>query len=167
MFINALSRGFLWLINMLTPQPSDVLSSIPTDLPIPIDDGACQHLENKLMPDITLPSTDDERVNLSQLTGWNVLFCYPMTGCPGHAIPNGWVQIPGAAGCTPQVCSYRENLAAFKSNHVGVFGVSSQTPETQKEAAIRLELSYPLLSDSMYSFSSAMELPMIEVAGKN
>ena len=86
-----------------------------------------------------------------------------MTGRPGYAIPEGWEQIPGAAGCTLQASSYRERHAEFKRNRVGVYGLSSQTPESQKEAAVRLELSYPLLSDSMYSFSSAMGLPMLEV----
>ena len=88
-----------------------VLHFIPTDLPIPMDDGACQHLENMLMPDISLSSTDDKRINLSQLAGWNVIFCYPMTGRPGFAIPEGWEQIPGAAGCTLQARSYRERHA--------------------------------------------------------
>jgi len=109
------------------------LHSIPTDLPIPMDDGACQHLENMLMPDISLSSTDDKRINLSQLAGWNVIFCYPMTGRPGFAIPEGWEQIPGAAGCTLQARSYRERHAEFKRNRVGVYGLSSQTPESQKE----------------------------------
>lgn len=149
----------------ITPSLPDVLKSIPTDLPIPMDDGACQHLENMLMPDVFLPSTDDKIINPPQLAGWNVIFCYPMTGRPGFNIPEGWVQIPGAAGCTPQVCSYRENHAEFKRNHVGIYGLSAQTPEAQKEASIRLELSYPLLSDSTHSLSSAMNLPMLEVAG--
>lgn len=143
----------------------DVLHTMPTDLAIPTDDGACQHLENMLMPDVSLTTTDDKRINLSQLAGWNVIFCYPMTGRPGFFIPEGWVKIPGAAGCTPQACSYRDNHAEFKRNGIGVYGLSSQTPEAQKEAAIRLELSYPLLSDSTHSLSLAMELPMFEVAG--
>ncbi|SEP44062.1 peroxiredoxin [Nitrosovibrio sp. Nv6] len=148
-----------------TQSLPDVLHSIPADLPIPMDDGACQHLENMLLPDISLSSTDDKRINLSKLAGWNVIFCYPMTGRPGFSIPKGWAQILGAAGCTPQVCSYRDSHAEFKRNRVGVYGLSSQTPEAQKEAAIRLELPYPLLSDSIYSFSSAMELPILEVDG--
>jgi peroxiredoxin len=160
------TRQVFWDIDMQKAQLlPDVLHTMPTDLPIPTDDGACQHLENLLMPDISLSSTDDKRINLSQLAGWNVIFCYPMTGRPGFAIPEGWVQIPGAAGCTPQVCSYQERYAEFKRNGIGVYGLSSQTPEAQKEAAIRLELSYPLLSDSTYSFSSAMGLPMLEAGG--
>ena len=137
----------------------------PLDLPIPLSDDGCLHLENRLMPDIYLPSTVEQSINLSKLSGWNVVFCYPMTGRPGYAIPDGWLKIPGAAGCTSQVCSYRENFAVFKSNGVGVYGVSCQTLEAQHEAAIRLALTYPLLSDSMFLFSMAMKLPMLEVAG--
>lgn len=143
--------------------PPDVLRSIPEDLPIPLNDGACEHLENMLLPDVSLWSTDDQEINLSRLSGWNVIFCYPMTGRPGFAIPEGWIQIPGAAGCTPQVCSYRENHPEFKRNGVGVYGISAQTPEAQKEAANRLELPYPLLSDAAYSLSSAIKLPLLEV----
>ena len=112
----------------ITPAP-DVLLSFPDDLPVPVDDGACEHLQNMLMPDVSLWSTDDQEINISQLSGWNVIFCYPMTGRPGFTIPEGWVQIPGAAGCTPQVCSYRDNLAAFKRMGVGIYGVSTQATE--------------------------------------
>jgi peroxiredoxin len=143
----------------------DVLRSIPAELPIPLDDGACEHLENMQMSDVSLWSTDDQEINLSLLSGWNVIFCYPMTGRPGFAIPKVWVQIPGAAGCTPQVCSYRENHAEFKRNGIGIYGISTQTREAQKEATHRLELPYPLLSDADYSFSSALKLPVFEVGG--
>ncbi len=145
--------------------PQDVLRSIPKDLPIPLNDGACEHLENMLLPDVSLWSTDDQEINLSRFSGWNVIFCYPMTGRPGFAIPEGWVQIPGAAGCTPQVCSYREHHTEFKSSSVGVYGLSTQTPEAQKEAVNRLALPYPLLSDADHSFSSVLKLPLLEVGG--
>ena len=155
-----------WKITLQNIQPpQDVLRSIPKDLPIPLNDGACEHLENMLLPDVSLWSTDDQEINLSRLSGWNVIFCYPMTGRPGFSIPEGWVQIPGAAGCTPQVCSYRENHAELKRNGVEVYGLSAQTPEAQKEAVNRLELSYPLLSDADHSFSSALKLPLLEVGG--
>jgi peroxiredoxin len=146
-------------------HPQDVLRSIPKDLPIPLNDEACEHLEKMLLPNVSLWSTDNQEVTLSSLSGWNVIFCYPMTGRPGFAIPEGWVQIPGAAGCTPQVCSYREHHSEFKHNSVGVYGISTQTPEAQKEAVNRLELSYPLLSDANHSFSSALKLPLLEVGG--
>lgn len=120
--------------------PPDVIFSISADLPIPLDDGACEHLENMLMPNVSLWSTDDQEINLSRLSGWNVIFCYPMTGRPGFSIPEGWVQIPGAAGCTPQACSYRDNHSELKRNGVGVYGISTQTSEAQKEASNRLGL---------------------------
>jgi peroxiredoxin len=145
--------------------PPDVIFSIPIDLPIPLDDGECNHLENMQIPNACLWSTDDQEINLSSLSGWNVIFCYPMTGRPGVPIPEGWVQIPGAAGCTPQACSYRDNHAELKRNRVGIYGISTQTSEAQKEASSRLGLPYPLLSDINHSFSSALKLPMLEVGG--
>ncbi len=128
-------------------------------------DGACEHLENMRIPNVSLWSTDGQDINLSSLPGWNVIFCYPMTGRPGVAIPEGWVQIPGAAGCTPQTCSYRDNHAELKRYGVGVYGISTQTSETQKEASNRLGLPYLLLSDADHSFSSALKLPLLEVGG--
>lgn len=145
--------------------PPDVIFSIPVDLPIPLDDGACEHLENMLLPDVSLWSTDDQEINLSNSSNWNVIFCYPMTGRPGVPIPEGWVQIPGAAGCTSQACSYRDNHTVLKRNGVGVYGISTQISEAQKEASNRLRLPYPLLSDANHSFSSALKLPLLEVEG--
>ncbi len=145
--------------------PQDVIFSIPIDLPIPLDDGACDHLENMPIPNVSLWSTDDQEVNLSSLSDWNVIFCYPMTGRPGVPIPEGWVKIPGAAGCTPQACAYRDNYAELKRNGIGIYGISTQTSEAQKEASNRLGLPYPLLSDANHSFSSALKLPMLEVGG--
>lgn len=148
-----------------TKSPPDVIFSIPADLPLPLDDGACEHLKNMRIPNISLWSTDDQEINLSSLSGWNVIFCYPMTGRPGVPIPEGWVQIPGAAGCTPQACSYRDNHAELKRNGVGVYGISTQTSEAQKEASNRLGLPYPLLSDADHSFSAALKLPLLEIGG--
>lgn len=145
--------------------PPNVIFSIPTDLPIPLDDGACNHLENMQIPNAYLWSTDEQEINLSSLSGWSVIFCYPMTGRPNVPIPEGWVQIPGAAGCTPQACSYRDNHAELKRNGVSIYGISTQTSEAQKEASNRLGLPYPLLSDINHSFSSALKLPMLEVGG--
>jgi peroxiredoxin len=153
------------MIMMQKESPPDVIFSMPQDVSAPLDDGACRHLKNMKMPKVSLWSTDDQQINLSLLSGWNVIFCYPMTGRPGVAIPDRWVQIPGAAGCTPQACSYRENHSEFKSRCVGVFGISAQTSEAQKEASHRLGLSYPLLSDADQSFSFALKLPLLEVDG--
>jgi peroxiredoxin len=146
-------------------SPPDVIFSMPEDVPAPLDDGACVHLKNMKMPKASLWSTDDQQINLSLLSGWNVIFCYPMTGRPGVAIPDGWVQIPGAAGCTPQACSFRDNHSELKRRSVGVYGISTQTSEVQKEAAHRLGLWYPLLSDADHSFCSALKLPLFEING--
>jgi peroxiredoxin len=146
--------------------PSDVLGFVPDDLPIPLYDGACDHLENMSVPKVSLFSTDDQEINLSYLSGWNVIFCYPMTGRPGSPVPTGWINIPGAAGCTPQVCAYRENQPWFKQRGVGIYGVSTQTTDEQKEAVGRLGLPYPLLSDAEYDLVSAIELPVLEVEGR-
>jgi peroxiredoxin len=146
-------------------SPPDVIFSIPGDLSVPLDDGACRHLKNMKMPNVSLWSTDDQQINLSLLPGRNVILCYPMTGRPGVAIPDGWLQIPGAAWCTPQVCSYRDRQSQFKDYGVGVYGISTQTSEAQKEASYRLGLSYPLLSDANHSFSSALKLPLFEADG--
>jgi peroxiredoxin len=164
--VKTLKPEALWIVTMKNLQaPPDIIFSIPADLPIPLDDGACDHLENMQMPNISLWSTEGREINLSSLAGWNVIFCYPMTGRPGVSIPEGWVQIPGAAGCTPQVCSYRDNHAELRRNGVGIYGVSTQTSEAQNEAVNRLGLPYPLLSDADHAFSSALILPLLEVGG--
>jgi peroxiredoxin len=116
-----------------------------------------------LIPDVSLWSTDDQKINLAHLSGWNLIFCYPMTGRPGVAIPEGWLAIPGAAGCTPQACSYRDHHTELKRNGVGVYGISTQTSESQKEASHRLELPYLFLSDADYFLASALKLPLLEV----
>jgi peroxiredoxin len=147
-----------------TQSQPDVISSVFfANLPIPLDDGACEHLENRPMPDISLCSVNDQKINVSRIPGWSVIFCYPMTGGPGISIPEGWVQIPGAAGCTSQTCSFRDNYTELKRHNVSVYGISTQVSETQKEAVIRLNLPYPLLSDSDHSLSSALKLPLLEV----
>jgi peroxiredoxin len=110
-------------------------------------------------------STDHTRINLSQLSGWSVIFCYPMTGRPGRAIPDGWVSIPGAAGCTPQVCSYRDSHSVLKKMGVAIYGISTQSSDEQGEASHRLGLTYPLLSDAEFLFSTALTLPMMQVDG--
>jgi peroxiredoxin len=145
--------------------PPDLTFSIPLDLPKPLDDGACDHLEKLSMPGISLISTEGKKVNLSCLSGWSVIFFYPMTGRPGVAIPEGWADIPGAAGCTSQVCSFTDRHTELKRLGAELYGVSAQTTELQKEASIRLNLSYPLLSDSDHSLSVALKLPVFDAGG--
>ncbi|MCJ1294177.1 hypothetical protein MMC34_005734 [Xylographa carneopallida] len=144
-------------------------STFPSDLPIPQDDGACNHLPDTALPNINLPSTGDlsHFVNLSQLQELTIIFCYPRTGGPNEVVPATWDAIPGARGCTPQACSFRDNLPALKEYGVkNVYGLSTQSTEYQKEVHERLHLPYELLSDEGLAFVEAMRLPTIGWEGK-
>jgi peroxiredoxin len=144
----------------------DVLRSLPADLPEPIDDGACDHLSGVKLPSVKMVSTKNGCVDLSSLTGWVVLYIYPMTGKPGIPVPEGWVETPGAAGCTPQSCSYRDNYSMLQSLGAKVFGISAQTTSDQVEAMDRLMLPYELLSDSSFEFANAIDLPLFEIGNR-
>ncbi|MFB2895958.1 peroxiredoxin [Aerosakkonemataceae cyanobacterium BLCC-F50] len=145
--------------------PKDVLVEVPKNLPAPIDDGACNHLLGLTLPSVNLASTRGKVVNLSEIPGWLVIYCYPMTGKPGRVIPDGWIQIPGAAGCTPQSCSFRDRYSELKALNCQIFGMSTQSTEDQLEAAERLHLPFELLSDAAFEFAEALRLPMFEVEG--
>ncbi len=135
-------------------------------IPEPFDDGSARHLNGRPMPDMALPSTDGGQVNPGRLKGWSVLFFYPMTGRPDVPLPSGWDKIPGARGCTPQACSFRDLSAELADAGVAaVHGVSTQTTEYQREAAGRLRLPFTLLSDSDLRLTVALELPTMEVLG--
>jgi len=144
---------------------STSLSQLPKDLLVPVDDGAAAHLEGQSLPDLALPSTDGATVNLASLGGRWVIYIYPMTGRPGIPLPDGWDGIPGARGCTPQSCSFRDHYAELKSLNTGVFGLSAQTTEYQREARERLHLSFHLLSDSSLRLKQTLRLPTFTVAG--
>lgn len=146
--------------------PSDVLLNVPDNLPVPEDDGACSHLPGKRLPSVELQSTSGIPVNLSSQPGWVVVYCYPMTGRPGIPIPEGWASIPGAAGCTPQSCAFRDSHDGLKSSGVKVYGLSAQFPEDQAEAASRLRLPYELLSDHGLAFATALGLPTFKAGGR-
>jgi peroxiredoxin len=142
------------------------LSSIPPDLPVPENDGACDHLTGRSVPAITLPSTAGGEVNLGTWKGRHVLYCYPRTGQPGVALPGGWDSIPGARGCTPEACNFRDHHAELRALGVaGVYGLSTQDTDYQKEAATRLELTFPLLSDAELKLIRALNLPTFETDG--
>ena len=137
---------------------------LPGELPVPENDGAAAHLEGSTLPEVVLTSTTGEPVTLSKLSGTCVLYAYPMTGSPEVALPDGWDEIPGARGCTPQSCSFRDHMAELKSAGVtDVFGVSTQSTAYQKEAAERLHLPFPLLSDAELVLQGAMNLPTLQV----
>jgi peroxiredoxin len=134
---------------------------LPEDLPIPHDDGACNHLLGLSIPKILLRATNNELVNLSELDGCLVVYCYPMTGRPDKNLPDGWNEIPGARGCTPQSCSFRDHYHELQALNTKVFGLSTQSSEYQKEAKTRLHLPFDLLSDLELQFTNALKLPSL------
>jgi peroxiredoxin len=142
---------------------SNNIYQLPEDLPVPLDDGACDHLKGVSLPSSELPSTAGRVVDLSRLRGRTIVYCYPRTGRPDQALPSGWNQIPGARGCTPQSCAFRDHGAELESLGVQVFGLSTQTTEYQREAAERLHLPFELLSDADLQFTRALTLPTFEV----
>jgi peroxiredoxin len=136
-------------------------------LPVPEDDGAARHLEGARLPDVALPASDGTSVGLGKLAGRTVVFTYPMTGTPGVALPEGWDLIPGARGCTPHTCAFRDLHAELTAAGASaVFGLSTQTAAEQTATAQRLHLPFPLLSDSDLRLARAMTLPVMDVAGK-
>jgi peroxiredoxin len=139
---------------------------LPPNLPRPVDDGAAAHLVGKEMPDVTLLSTQGRLVNLAALQApRTVIYAYPMTGVPGQPLPAGWDEIPGARGCTPQTCAFRESHDQFLRSNIEIFGLSTQTSAYQREMAGRLELPFEVLSDSNYELCDALRLPTFEVNG--
>ena len=141
------------------------LNQLPTDLPIPQDDGAADHLVGMHLPAISLATTTASRFNLGESKGRLVIYCYPMTGQPNVALPDGWDQIPGARGCTPQSCSFRDHHQDLRALGAEVVGLSVQSTEYQQEMADRLHLPFPVLSDDGYQLQHALQLPTFVAAG--
>ncbi|RLS40868.1 MAG: peroxiredoxin [Planctomycetota bacterium] len=141
---------------------------IPNDLPIPIDDGGSDHLPSLHIPSVILRSTDGSDIRLDDFSRNEkvVVYCYPMTGRPGIPLPDGWDAIPGARGCTPQSCNFRDHTADLARLGVRVFGLSTQSTEYQQEAVNRLHLPFNLLSDEGLLFTKALMLPTFEVEGR-
>ena len=139
---------------------------LPSGIPVPQDDGAARHLTGRKLPDLALPATRGGAVNLSLLAGRTVLYIYPRTGVPGVDLPPGWDDIPGARGCTPQSCGFRDHFAELKALGVShLFGLSTQDTDYQREAAGRLHLPFAILSDAKLAFARALGLPTFLVAG--
>jgi peroxiredoxin len=139
---------------------------LPPDIPAPLDDGAARHLTGMRLPDIALAATSGPAVNLSKLAGRTVLYIYPRTGVPGVALPDGWDAIPGARGCTPQSCGFRDHFADLKTLGVAhLYGLSTQTTDYQREAAERLHLPFAILSDADLKLGRAMKLPTFTTSG--
>jgi peroxiredoxin len=137
-----------------------------SEIPAPADDGATRHLAGARMAAAPLPATSGGTVDLSTLHGRVVVYAYPRTGKPGVENPDGWDMIPGARGCTPQSCSFRDHFAELKTLGVDhLFGLSTQDPDYQREAAERLHLPFALLSDERLQLTRAMNLPTFETSG--
>lgn len=139
---------------------------LPSGIPAPQDDGAAAHLTGLRLPDIALPATDGTDVNLARLPGRTVVYIYPRTGVPGQALPEGWDEIPGARGCTPQSCAFRDHFDELRGLGVAqLFGLSTQDTAYQQEAAERLHLPFPILSDERLALTTALTLPTFAAAG--
>ena len=150
----------------MTAQPSQSWTDLPADLPVPVDDGAAAHLPGAALPDIALPGTDGASVSLARLIGRTIVYAYPRTGEPGKANPDGWDQIPGARGCTPQSCAFRDHFAELRRLGVAqLFGLSTQTTAYQTEMAERLHLPFAVLSDDELRLAGALRLPVFEAGG--
>ncbi len=138
----------------------------PSRLPAPVDDGACAHLPGPEMPSLLLPSTGGRLIDLSKRdAARTVVYCYSMTGVPGTPLPEGWDLIPGARGCTPQACAFRDHYQELATFEAELFGLSTQTTAYQREMAERLHLPFEILSDSALTFANALALPAFETGG--
>ncbi|MGH7292440.1 MAG: peroxiredoxin [Myxococcota bacterium] len=150
-------------------------TQLPDDLPVPVDDGAADGLVGIEVPDLALPATHAggssaaaaPGLRLTDLAvGLLVAYVYPMTGTPGEPLPHGWDDIPGARGCTPQSCSYRDALADFERLGATVVGISAQSPAEQAEFAAREHIPFPLLSDEGLRLHDGLGLPTFAVEGR-
>lgn len=137
----------------------------PEGAPTPVDDGACDHLPGMRLPPVALPSTSGESVNLSELPGKTVVYCYPRTGRPDDDLPRSWNELPGARGYTPQSCAFDDHHTELRALGARVFGLRPQDTGYQQEAAERLRLPFELLSDESLTFAKALDLPTFEVEG--
>jgi peroxiredoxin len=141
------------------------LHALPDDLPIPVDDGACEYLLGSALASVSLISVTGEAVDISAYPGTLVIYFYPMLGRPDSPPLIGWNDIPGARGCTPQTCGFRDSYAELKQLGVRVFGVSAQRLEDQREAHARLQLPFALLNDERLTLAKALKLPTFDYAG--
>ena len=138
------------------------LNVLPANLPVPEDDGACEHLEGMSFPSISLIGTSGNKVGIGSRHGFVVVYFYPLIGRPDSPPMLGWNEIPGARGCTPQSCAFRDLYAEFTASGVTVYGASTQSHSEQVEASERLHLPFELVSDSSFELVSALRLPTFE-----
>jgi peroxiredoxin len=151
-------------------MPRDAIDPmvLPPNLPVPVDDGAAAHLRGLKLPDIELPATDGRSVSLARRgPGRTIVYAYPRTGRPGEpSLTDDWDLIPGARGCTPETCGFRDHHAELREAGADVFGLSTQDSDYQKELVSRLRLPFPILSDAKLELAHAMRLPSFELAGQ-
>jgi peroxiredoxin len=138
---------------------------LPADLPVPEDDGAAEHLPGRELPAVVLPSTPGELDLRAAAAGTLVLYVYPRTGRPGEPLPDGWDATPGARGCTPQSCAFRDHRAELLDLGADVVGLSAQSLADQEEFAAREHIPYPIASDPGLRLAAALDLPTFEIAG--
>jgi peroxiredoxin len=143
----------------------DDIHTLPEALPVPEDDVAADHLLGAAVPAVALRATTGESIRLDKLTGRTVLFCYPRTGRPEEELPPGWNAIPGARGCTPEACGFRDAHQQFQELGARVLALSTQSSDYQQEMAERLHLPFPVLSDETLEFTHALRLPTFETSG--
>ncbi len=142
------------------------LSVLPDNLPVPVDDGACDHLPGMSIPAVSIASTVGKTINLGELAGTAVFYFFPMLGNPNALPLNGWNEIPGARGCTPQSCAFRDQYSEIKKYATNIFGVSAQPLAEQIEAKQRLHLPFDLLHDGDFVFTDALKLPTFKYENK-
>jgi peroxiredoxin len=151
---------------MADEQQTPNLTELPANLPRPVDDGGARHLKGMRLPDLALPSTSNRSINLAKLTAPRVvLYAYPMTGRPDRKLPEGWDDIPGARGCTPETCGFRDHHKDLAKLHADVYGVSTQSTEYQQEMVKRLEVPFEVLSDEHFTLTKALKLPTFTAGG--
>jgi peroxiredoxin len=149
-----------------TMQQQSDFNQLPANLPVPTDDGAARHLKGMALPDLELPSTSNRRVNLAKVPAPRlVVYAYPMTGRPDRTLPAGWDDIPGARGCTPETCGFRDHHKDLATLQAEVFGVSTQSTEYQQEMVRRLAVPFEVLSDEHFALTRALRLPTFTVDG--
>jgi peroxiredoxin len=160
--------SFLAIMSNAQPKKgrSDNLYELPKNLPVPIDDGACNHLTGMTIPSIPLPSTKGRMVDLVKVAAPRIIvYAYPQTGTPDKDPPPGWDAIPGARGCTPETCAFRDHHKELKALGAEVFGLSTQTTEYQQEMVARLHVPFEVLSDADFKLTHALRLPTFDIAG--
>lgn len=148
-------------------QQKNLLEVDWSGIPAPADDGGARHLTGMRIADVALPATDGTAISLAGRNGTVVVFAYPRTGTPGQiSLVDDWDMIPGARGCTPQTCAFRDLAADLKAAGADeIYGLSTQDTPYQRELAARLHLPFSVLSDEKLALTKAMKLPTMEIAG--